>query len=114
MDVVGRFEAMLASGKDSPLMRYGLGLEYLKRKDYTRAVEHLGRAVAADPGHTAAWKQYGNALAAAGEPARAARAYESGISVADERGDMQAAKEMRVFLRRVRKSLPHTGSGHRE
>lgn len=105
VDLVERFEAMLAAGKDSSLVRYGLGLEYLKRAEPARAVEHLAKALEADPGHSAAWKVYGRALAAAGDPGGAARAYESGIAVAEGRGDVQAAKEMRVFLRRARREL---------
>lgn len=105
MDPVERFESMLAAGRDSALVRYGLGLEYLKRADYPRAVEHLARAVEGDPRHSAAWKQYGKALAAAGRTAEAACAYERGIAAAQEKGDLQAAKEMRVFLRRARRSM---------
>ena len=34
------------------------------------------------------------------------QAYESGIAVAEARGDKQAAKEMHVFLRRLHKAGP--------
>jgi Tfp pilus assembly protein PilF len=98
------FERMLAAGRDGALLRFSLGNEYLKAGDAARAVTHLERAVALDPRHTAAWKLYGKALAAAGRHADALAAYRAGIAVADERGDKQAGKEMRVFARRIERA----------
>ena len=98
------FERMLASGKDTPLLRFALGSEYLKAGDAARAAGHLERAVALDPNYTAAWKLYGKALTAAGRSADAKSAYESGIAVAQAKGDKQAEREMRVFARRLEKS----------
>jgi len=104
MDPVERFEALLAAGKDNALLRFSLGMLYLKSGDARRAAEHLKSAVAQDANYSAAWKLLGNALAQAGEPAEAAGAYRNGIAAAERRGDKQAAKEMTVFLRRVEKS----------
>jgi len=98
------FEKMLAAGRDSALLRFSLGNEYLKAGNAARAALHLARAVELDPRYTAAWKLHGNALAAAGRPADALAAYRAGIAVAQERGDKQAEKEMRVFARRLEKS----------
>lgn len=106
MDVIESFEALLARGKDNAMLRYGLGTEYRKRGDAQRAVLHLGRAVEHDPDYSAAWKEYGRALADAGRRAEAAGAWRSGIEAAERRGDVQAAREMRVFLRRLEKSPP--------
>jgi len=97
------FERMLAAGKESALLRYSLGNEYLKADDAARAAEHLARAVELDPQYTAAWKLYGKALAAAGRDADALAAYRRGIEVAAAKGDKQAEKEMRVFARRLEK-----------
>jgi Tfp pilus assembly protein PilF len=98
------FERLLAAGREGALLRFSLGNEYLKAGDAARAAVHLERAVALDPRYTAAWKLYGKALAAAGRPADALAAYRAGIAVADERGDKQAGKEMRVFARRLEKA----------
>lgn len=92
---------MLAQGRDSALLRYSLGNEHLKAGDVAAASEHLARALAFDPNYTAAWKLYGKALAAAGRSAEALDAYRRGITVAKERGDRQAEKEMTVFARRL-------------
>ena len=47
----------------------------------------------------------GKALADADRKSDALAAYRQGISVADEKGDKQAAKEMSVFARRIEKQL---------
>ena len=97
-------EAMLARGQDSPLLRYGLGSAFLNNGDAMRAVEHLQHAVEQDRGYSAAWKLLGKALAEVGQKAQAAHAYEQGIQAAEQKGDKQAAREMGVFLRRLRSS----------
>lgn len=96
-------EAMLARGPDTALLRYGLGGEYLKLKQYDHAIEHLRKAVVLDAKYSAAWKLLGKAFAEAGRADEAMNAYEVGIHVADEKGDKQAVMEMRVFLKRLEK-----------
>lgn len=106
MDPVQGFEALLASGKDSALLRFGLGMHYLKTGDAARAVEHLRAAVAQDADYSAAWKLLGKSLAEAGDRPGAIRAYRSGIEAAQRRGDKQAAREMGVFLKRLEAAEP--------
>lgn len=106
MDPAQRFEALLAAGKDDALLRFGLGMHYLRAGDAQRAALHLRAAVAHDAGYSAAWKLLGKALEAGGDREAAAAAYRSGIESATKRGDKQAAKEMNVFLRRIEKAAP--------
>ena len=103
MAAIENFEAMLARGQDNVLVRYSLGNEYLKLGQPGKAAEHLQKAVAHDPKFSAAWKLLGKALADAGRDAEAISAYEQGVRVAGEQGDIQAAKEMTVFLKRLKK-----------
>jgi len=103
MAILDNLEAMLARGQDNALVRYGIGAEYLKLNQFDKAAEHLRQAVEKDPKYSAAWKLLGKALADAGHKDEAIRAYESGIKVAEEKGDKQAAKEMAVFLKRLQK-----------
>jgi predicted Zn-dependent protease len=105
-DPLERFEALLASGKDSALLRFSLGLQYLKAGNADHAARHLREAVAKDAGYSAAWKLLGKALAETGRPAEAMAAYRAGIEAAERKGDKQAAKEMTVFLRRLEKANP--------
>lgn len=102
-DIVERFEAMLAQGRDDALLRFGLGSEYLRRGEHEAAARHLARALEHDRAYSAAWKLYGKALAECGRADDAMDAYRSGIEAAEAKGDVQAAKEMRVFLRRLEK-----------
>jgi len=99
------FERMLAAGRDGGLLRYSLGLEYLKAGDSDRAAMHLRQAVTFDPEYTAAWKALGRALADRGQLPDALAAYRTGIAVARRKGDKQAGKEMEVFARRIEKML---------
>jgi Tfp pilus assembly protein PilF len=98
------FERLLGQGKDSALLRFSLGNEYLKAGDAAAAVAHLERAVAHDPNYTAAWKVLGKALVAAERRDEAINAYRDGIAAAKRKGDRQAEKEMGVFLRRLEKA----------
>ena len=99
------FLAMLAKGRDAPLLRFSIGNEYIKLKQPANAVEHLRQAVALDPNYSAAWKLLGKALADFHALPEALAAYRQGIAVAEARGDKQAAKEMTVFAKRIEKQL---------
>ena len=94
---------LIGSPRDGALLRFSIGAEYLKAGKAGNAATHLREAVARDANYSAAWKLLGRALAEDGRPAEALEAYERGIAVAEARGDKQAAKEMTVFARRLRK-----------
>lgn len=99
------FEAMLARGQDSEMLRFTLGGEYLKEGDAGKAIEHLSRAVEMKPDYSAAWKLLGRALAAAQRYTDALGAFDSGLAVAAKNGDKQSEKEIGVFRRRVVKAI---------
>ena len=111
MATIENFEAMLAQGRDNALLRYSLGNEYLKLGDAEKAAGHLRRAVEHDPKYSAAWKLLGRALTEAERLDEALAAYRQGIAVAEARGDVQAAKEMGVFARRITAALGKNGLG---
>ncbi|MEN8763388.1 MAG: tetratricopeptide repeat protein [Thiogranum sp.] len=94
-------EQMLAQGKDNALLRYTLGTICLKEGSLDDAVRHLQKALRQDDKHTASWKSYAKALAELGQVDDARAAYEKGIAVAESNGDIQAAREMKVFLKRL-------------
>ena len=92
---------MLGGPRDSALLRFGLGAAYLKSARKDEAVTVLQSAVALDPMYSAAWKLLGKALQNSGQPDAAREAFKLGITAAETWGDIQAAKEMKVFLRRL-------------
>lgn len=100
-----RLLQLVGTPRDGALLRFSLGSEYLKAGDPASAAAHLREAVGRDPEYSAAWKLLGKALAESGGAEAALEAYERGIVVAESRGDKQAAKEMGVFARRLRKQL---------
>lgn len=103
MTVIENLEALLSKGQDNALLRFGLANEYLKLGKPEIAVGHLRKAVAHDPKYSAAWKRLGKALAETGRRDEAVEAYKQGIGVAEEKGDIQAAREMKVFLMRLQR-----------
>jgi Tfp pilus assembly protein PilF len=105
MSALETFEKLLASGKDNALLRYSLGNEYLKLGQLDAARTHLQAAVTQDPRYSAAWKLLGKALSEAGLLTEARETYRQGIAAAEARGDIQAAKEMHVFAKRIDKQL---------
>ncbi|TDJ32815.1 MAG: tetratricopeptide repeat protein [Gammaproteobacteria bacterium] len=96
-------EKLLSEGPDTAMLRLSLANAWLREGDAERAGEHVARAVELDPGYSAAWKLYGKLLADSNCPEKAIDVYQRGIEVARKQGDKQAEKEMRVFLKRVRK-----------
>jgi predicted Zn-dependent protease len=105
MGLIEDFEQMLLKGQEGALIRFSLGNAYLKENRPQMAVEHLRIALTHDPEHSAAWKLLGKALAEARCFVDSMGAFDQGIKVAEGKGDKQAAKEMRVFRRRVEKRL---------
>ena len=102
--MIANLEKLLDGPRDGAMLRLSLGNAWLPL-DAARAARYYRDAVERDAAYSAAWKGLGRALAAAGQPREAAEAWRQGIAVAEQRGDLQAAKEMKVFLRRVEKSL---------
>jgi Tfp pilus assembly protein PilF len=100
---------LVGTARDGALLRFSIGSEYLKAGDAPNAAAQLRAAVERDPDYSAAWKLLGRALTEAGRGEEALEAYERGVVVATTRGDQQAAKEMTVFARRLRKQLGDPG-----
>lgn len=105
MSQIDNFEAMLARGQDSEMLRYTLGNAYMGEELYPQAIVHLQKAVELKPDYSAAWRQLGRALAAAEQLLEAKEAFDQGEIVAEANGDKQAAKEINVFRKRVIKAL---------
>ena len=97
-----RLEQLLAAGRDDALLRFSLGSACLADMP-ALAAQHLEAALAHDPRYSAAWKLLGKARELLEDKPGAEAAYVQGIAAAEARGDVQAAKEMKVFLARLRR-----------
>jgi predicted Zn-dependent protease len=109
--MIASLEKLLGGPRDSALLRFSLGGEYLKAGNAEAAATHLHEAVARDPGYSAAWKLLGKALHDTGALTEALSAYRQGIPVAEARGDKQAAREMTVFAKRIERQLASPARG---
>lgn len=94
-------EKILEQGKDNAMLRCSLGMGYLKEKNIEKAIEHFAFALLYDQNYSAAWKGYAKALTENNLIEIAIDAYQKGISIAQNNGDLQAVKEMQVFLKRL-------------
>jgi Flp pilus assembly protein TadD len=104
VSIIERLRTLLETGNDSAQLRFGLASALFARAEYAEAREHARVAVQLDPDYSAAWRLLGRSHHELGDFDSAARAFESGIAVAERRGDRQLVKEMGVFLARARKA----------
>ncbi len=100
--MIENLEKLLDGPRDGAMLRFSLGNAWLDQ-DAGKAADYYRQALERDPNYSAAWKALGKTLAQTGQPADALEAYRQGIRVAEARGDLQAAKEMKVFARRLEK-----------
>ena len=99
--LVERLLAQLGGPRDGALLRFSLGNAYLGDGAYADAAQAFRDAIDFDPHYSAAWKLLGKSLLAIDDTEGAAAAWRSGVETATRRGDIQAAKEMTVFLSRL-------------
>lgn len=99
--LIAGLRAQCGGPRDGALLRFSLGNALLGEGQAAEAIEELRRALAFDASYSAAWKLLGKACLAADERDGAVAAWRQGITVAQQRGDKQAEKEMTVFLRRL-------------
>jgi Flp pilus assembly protein TadD len=102
-DRIKALRDIVEADQEDALARFMLGKELLDHGRPTEAAAEFDMAVRLDPDHTASWRWYGQALEAAGMKDHAARVYRLGIEVAQRTRDLQAGKEMKVFLARLEK-----------
>ncbi len=98
---IARLEDLLKDDPQDDLTHFLLGREYLEVKRHEDAARVLQRCVEINPQYTAAYRFLGDAHRFAGNHVPAREAYETGIMVAQDTGDLQAGKEMEVLIRKV-------------
>ena len=98
-------EARLAGGHDDAMLRLALAQLCLRASEWAAARDHAAACLAHDPDQAAASKTLGKALEALGDAPGAAAAYRDGIARARGGGQIQTAREMEVFLRRLESRL---------
>jgi len=99
--LIERLRTQIGGSRDGALLRFSLGNALLGDGMYTEAAQSFRDALGFDRDYSAAWKLLGKSLLAVDDEAGAAEAWTAGIEAATRRGDIQAAKEMTVFLNRL-------------
>ena len=105
-----QFQALIALEPEDTVLRFGLGELYIVADDFVRAAEQFAEIIRLDPQYSAAYRYLGQAYAALGQEAEARQIFTRGITVAEARGDLQTAKEMQVFLRRLERPTPENST----
>ena len=95
------FKEVLKSDPNDPMVYFGLGQEYMREGKLIEAIEAFENAVRLNPYYSAAYRFLGESLERMDQPSKAKAIYEKGIPIADKQGDLEAAKAMKVFLKRV-------------
>jgi predicted Zn-dependent protease len=98
---ISNMESMLGLGQDNSLMRFTMGKAFIKHGKFVEAAEQLALALKLEPEYSAAWKLYAQTLIELNQINVAIEAYEQGISVANRKGDLQLADEMKAALQRL-------------
>ena len=107
--MIANLEKLLDGPRDGAMLRFSLGNAWLS-EDPLKAADYFRKAVDFDPDYSAAWKALGKALLQSAQPGAALTAWQRGIEVAEKKGDLQAAREMKVFARRIEKTGDAPGS----
>lgn len=98
-----KLEQMLAEGKDSPLLRFGLGNAYCAKKNFVQAAIHFEACVKQEPEYSAAWKMLGRSRMSTGQSKEAQAAFEHGLAAAIKKGDKQTEREIQTFMKKLAK-----------
>lgn len=101
---IALLRALAAADPADATAHFLLGRELATLGQADEAAEAFALAIAANPDYTAAYRQLGNTLEALGRAEAAAETYRRGVEVAERTKDLQAGKEMRAFLKRMKRA----------
>lgn len=96
-----QFKELASADPHDPVVHFGLGSEHLKLGEFADAAAAFRRSLELQPDYSAAHRELGKALEKLGERQAAIEAYQKGRAVAEQKGDLQTAKEIGVFLKRL-------------
>jgi len=99
--MTNRLEALLKFYEKDPndsFTIYGIALEYVSLKNYSKAEEYFQKLLAFDPNYVAGYMQYAMLKEKLNDINSAKDLYNRGIKIAKETGDKKSAAEMEDFL----------------
>ena len=96
---------LLEREPDDEVSWFGLGRALRELDHWQESREAFPRAVELKPDYTAAYRDLGRACLDCADAQAAVEVLERGTEVAEQTGDLQTLREMRVFLARARRRL---------
>ncbi len=93
-----QFKEFVEMDPDDTFSRYALAMEYMSVPDYGEAVRNFEEVIRLDPTYSAAYFQAAIALRNDQRTDQAKRFLQTGIEVAEKKGDWHARDEMRAAL----------------
>jgi len=101
-DRVERFRQIIEMDPDDVLGHFGAGKACLDLKRFGEAASHFEKVVEIQNDYSVAWANLGQAYVALGEKDKAIATLEKGIVVAEGKGDMMPARDMKVRLDKLK------------
>ena len=98
---IQQLEEVIRDNSENAFLQYSLGHEYLEIGDFKHAIPKLRKAIQLQNTYSAAYRDLGKALSLDTNFEEAEAIFIQGIKIANEGGDLQTAKEMTVFLKRI-------------
>jgi len=104
LERLNMFNQVLEIDPEDLLANYGAGSCYNLLKKYDKAITYLQKAIAIKATHTQAYLELGKAYESLGQKEQAMTAWQKGIEIASQKGDMTPLKEMQGLLAMLRPS----------
>jgi Flp pilus assembly protein TadD len=96
-----QFRQIVDLDPDDYFSHFGYASELVQAGRHREAVREFREAIRLKPDYSAAIRDLGRALEKIGAIDEAMQTYREGIPIAERNGDLQTAKEMQVFLKRL-------------
>lgn len=104
-DRLNALRKLVEMDPDDAMARWGLGRACLETRRWVEAAAAFTKAIELNPEYSAAYRDLGRAQIELERPDDALQTLCRGIAVAEQRGDLQTVREMRVFAKRAKRSL---------
>ncbi len=88
------FRQVLEIDEEDTLANYGLGSIAVEKKNWSLAIDHLVKVIAADANYSVAYLALGKAYKGSGDKVKARDIWLEGIKIAAKKGDLMPANQM--------------------
>ena len=89
---------LLEEDPNDYMLRYGLGMEYLRGQRYAEAAAAFEQAIQAQPDYSVAYRELGRCLMRLGQSEKARPILTRGREVATQKSDLQVIKDIEQLL----------------